>query len=113
MLDSLAELFRVLGDPTRLEMLGLLRVREICVCEFVQLFDLSQPSVSQHLRRLKEAGLVVGRRRGMWVWYRLAEDLPPVVTAALDALPRPLPREGRMRDMDAQTVCVAASGPSR
>jgi ArsR family transcriptional regulator len=113
MLDSLADLFRVLGDPTRLEMLGLLRMREICVCEFVQLFDLSQPSVSQHLRRLKEAGLVTGHRRGMWVLYRLAEDLPPVVTAALDALPRPLPGEERLRAMDREAVCAAVSALAR
>ncbi|MDA8334008.1 MAG: metalloregulator ArsR/SmtB family transcription factor [Peptococcaceae bacterium] len=113
MLDSFASVFRVLGDPTRLEMLGLLRIRDICVCEFVQLFDLSQPSISQHLHRLKEAGLVTGHRRGMWVLYRLAEDLPPVVTAALDALPRPLPREERLRAMDSDMVCAAVSGMGR
>lgn len=112
MLDSLAAIFRVLGDPTRLEMLGLLQVRDICVCEFVELFGLSQPSISQHLHRLKEAGLVAGHRRGMWVFYHLAEDLPPLVRAALDALPRPLSREESLRAMDPETVCASASGPA-
>ncbi|HUW63393.1 MAG TPA: metalloregulator ArsR/SmtB family transcription factor [Spirochaetia bacterium] len=110
MLDSLAATFRVLGDPTRLEMLGLLQVRDICVCEFVELFGRSQPAISQHLHRLKEAGLVTAHRRGMWVLYRLAEDLPPLVTAALAALPHPLPREERLRVMDPDMVCSAVSG---
>jgi len=105
MLDSLASVFKAMGDPTRLSILGLLRIRELCVCELVTLFDLSQPSVSQHLRRLKEAGLVSCRRRGTWVIYRLAEGLPPFVAAALDALP-PFPEwEERLRATDSETAC--------
>ena len=105
MLDSLASTFKALGDPTRLSMLGLLRIRDLCVCEFVTLFGLSQPSISQHLRRLKEAGLVTCRRRGTWVIYHLADDLPPFVAAALDALP-PFPQwEQRLRAIDSETAC--------
>ncbi|MDA8065130.1 MAG: metalloregulator ArsR/SmtB family transcription factor [Thermaerobacter sp.] len=110
-LVGLSAVCRALGDPTRLEMLGLLRRRDICVCEFVALFGLSQPAVSQHLHRLKEAGLVRDRRQGMWVFYHLVEDLPPPAAAALTALPRPLPREERLAAL-ARDECAAPARTS-
>ena len=79
-----ADLLRTLGDETRLTMLALLRRREFCVCELVDLFPVSQPAVSGHLRRLKDAGLVQDERRGMWVYYRAGESLPPLVRTVLD-----------------------------
>ncbi len=68
-----ARLFKALGDATRLEMVGLLAARgkELCVCELESHFDLSQPTVSHHLRILREAGVVSAERRGTWVYYSL------------------------------------------
>lgn len=68
-----APLFRALGDDTRLEIVGLLagRARELCVCEIENHFDLGQPTVSHHLRILREAGIVTSERRGTWVYYAL------------------------------------------
>jgi len=105
MLDSLASTFKALGDPTRLSMLGLLRIRDLCVCEFVTLLGLSQPAVSQHLRRLKETGLVTCHRRGTWVIYHLTGDLPLFVAAVLDALPRFPEWEEYLRMVDPETAC--------
>ena len=69
-----AELFRALGDETRLTMLVILARTdgEVCVCEFTDLLPLNQPTVSHHLRILREAELVTCERRGTWVYYRLA-----------------------------------------
>ena len=67
------KLFRALGDSTRLEMVGLLAAqgKELCVCELESHFNLSQPTVSHHLRILREAGVVSSERRGTWVYYSL------------------------------------------
>jgi len=72
-----AQLFRALGDATRLELVGILaaRGRELCVCELESHFDLSQPTVSHHLRILREAGVVSAQRRGTWVYYSLAPSV--------------------------------------
>ena len=82
-----AERFRVLGDATRLKILRLLAVRDACVCELVELLPVSQPAVSQHLRRLKQAGLVTEYRQKSWTYYRRRADVPPEITALLKELP--------------------------
>jgi ArsR family transcriptional regulator len=70
-------MFRALGDATRLEMVGLLAAqgKELCVCELEAHFELSQPTVSHHLRILREAGLVSSERRGTWVYYALEDSV--------------------------------------
>jgi ArsR family transcriptional regulator, arsenate/arsenite/antimonite-responsive transcriptional repressor len=79
-LDALAGKFKALSDPTRLSIVNSLANREeCCVCEFQHL-GLSQPTISHHLKILREAGLVeVARKRGTWTFYRL-------VPAAVEAL---------------------------
>ena len=71
------QLFKALGDATRLEVVGLLAARgkELCVCELESHFDLSQPTVSHHLRVLREARVVRAERRGTWVHYALEPGL--------------------------------------
>ena len=74
---ALARDFAVLADPVRLRLLSLLasaRSGEACVCELVEPLDRSQPTVSHHLKILVEAGLIVGEKRGRWVWYRPVPD---------------------------------------
>jgi ArsR family transcriptional regulator len=68
-----AALFRALGDETRLEIVGLLAAAQgaLCVCEIEPRFGLSQPTISHHLRLLREAGVVTAARRGTWVYYAL------------------------------------------
>jgi ArsR family transcriptional regulator len=68
---SFADDYKLLGDYNRLRILKLLDIQECCVCEVVDYLGLSQPLVSQHLRKLKTAGWVDESRRGQWVYYRL------------------------------------------
>lgn len=75
--EELAQAFGVLADPARLRLLSLLAsadAGEICVCELVEPLGRSQPTVSHHLKILADAGLVVGEKRGRWVWYRAVPD---------------------------------------
>lgn len=68
------KLFKALADPTRLRMLGLLIVREMCVCEVMVALDLTQPTASHHLRILENVGLVRARKEGKWVFYGLDDS---------------------------------------
>lgn len=84
-----SQIFKLLGDPTRLTMMKLLQSHDCCVCEFVSIFKMSQPAISQHVRKLKDAGLVKEERRGQWIFYSLQRDQPDYsfVTTVLDQLP--------------------------
>jgi ArsR family transcriptional regulator, arsenate/arsenite/antimonite-responsive transcriptional repressor len=67
----MAQIARALGDPIRIELVDVLRKHagKVCVSELVPLFDVSQPTVSHHLKVLREAGLVGSERRGLWAYY--------------------------------------------
>jgi ArsR family transcriptional regulator, arsenate/arsenite/antimonite-responsive transcriptional repressor len=71
--ERMVAAFRALGDPTRLEIFRLLaaQAEPVCACDVVDRFGLSQPTISHHLRTLREAGLVKVSRRGVWAWYEL------------------------------------------
>ncbi|MGJ5754835.1 ArsR family transcriptional regulator [Streptomyces puniciscabiei] len=69
---ELAKVFKALGDPVRLRLLSMIASREggeVCVCEMTPAFDLSQPTISHHLKLLRQAGLIDCERRGTWVYY--------------------------------------------
>ncbi len=69
--------FAVLADPVRLRLLSLLasaEAGEACVCELVEPLGRSQPTISHHLKILTDAGLIVGDKRGRWVWYRAVPE---------------------------------------
>jgi|SRR5215218_3905728 ArsR family transcriptional regulator len=89
-LDALAGRFKALSDPTRLSIVNSLANRgECCVCEFDHL-GLSQPTISHHLKILREAGLVeVARKRGTWTFYRLVPDAVESLAFALGGSARP------------------------
>jgi len=69
--DEQSRFFKALADETRLRILKLLKVRELCVCEVMVALDLTQPTASHHLGILENAGLVKARKEGKWVFYRL------------------------------------------
>jgi len=71
--EKKSKVFKALADKTRLRILGLLRVREMCVCEVMVALDLTQPTASHHLGILENVGLVKDRKEGKWVFYSLAE----------------------------------------
>ncbi len=86
-LDPDTTLFAALADPTRLSIVRQLAAEgEVCACDFVACCDVAQPTVSHHLRVLREAGLVVGRRRGSWVMYRLAPGVVDRLAALVGEL---------------------------
>lgn len=70
-IETVAKWLKLLGDKTRLSMVAMLYEDECCVCEFVELFKMSQPSISQHLRKLRDVGLVEETRKGQWIFYKL------------------------------------------
>jgi ArsR family transcriptional regulator len=83
-----AALFKALGDSHRLTMIATLARAddEVCVCDFTSALPLNQPTVSHHLKILRDAGLVTCERRGKWVYYRLADDAYDRIAAATHAL---------------------------
>jgi ArsR family transcriptional regulator len=83
---ELSRVFKAMGDPVRLRLLSLIASNaggEACVCDLTDVFDLSGPTISHHLKVLREAGLITGERRGTWVYYRVRPDLLAQVSAVL------------------------------
>ncbi len=74
--ERLAGIARALSDPIRVQLIDVLRrhAGKVCVCELTPLFDVSQPTVSHHLKVLREAGLVDVERRGLWAYYYVIPD---------------------------------------
>jgi ArsR family transcriptional regulator, arsenate/arsenite/antimonite-responsive transcriptional repressor len=73
--EALAARFKALADPTRVAIVNRLAgTDEVCVCDLVDEFELSQPTISHHLRLLRDAGLVAVERRGTWAYYRLVPE---------------------------------------
>ena len=80
------QFFKALSDLTRLRMLVLLSCEgELCVCELTHALDEIQPKISRHLAQLRELGVVLDRRQGQWIYYRLNPDLPVWAGDALTA----------------------------
>ncbi len=83
--EAVAPMFRALGDPVRLRLMSMIAsAPETCVCDLTPAFDLSGPTISHHLKVLREAGLVDSERRGTWVWYRVKADAVRRLSALLD-----------------------------
>ena len=68
-MQNIMVVLKALADPTRASILKTLMLREFCVCELAELFHVSQPCISQHLKRLRLSGLVYERREGAWTYY--------------------------------------------
>ncbi len=113
MYENEAEVYRALGDPTRLRILALLRQREACVCELVSRLPVSQPAVSQHLRRLRQAGFLTERRQKYWTYYALRPDLPPLLEEIVASLPRNETDEAWLRELGTEQICVPIPGLRR
>jgi ArsR family transcriptional regulator len=85
--DPDIQLLAALADPTRMEILReLAGSAEVCACDFTACCDVSQPTVSHHLRVLRNAGAVTSERRGNWVFYRLAPNLADRLGAIASSL---------------------------
>ena len=84
--ERLALLLKALADPSRLRMLSLVAANgDVCVCDLAAVVEVSQPTVSHHLKVLREAGVVTAERRGTWVHYRVAAGAEELVRTVLAA----------------------------
>lgn len=86
-MEKLADIFKLLGDKNRLTIVSCLKEREMCVCELVELLESSQPNISQHIRKLKDAGLLKEMRKGQWIYYSLDIEDKPYLRSVLTELP--------------------------
>jgi ArsR family transcriptional regulator len=82
--EDLAAVFSALADPVRLRILSLIAdAGEVCSCNLLEPLNRSQPTVSHHTKLLADAGLIVGEKRGRWVWWQLVPERLEQVRAAL------------------------------
>ena len=91
---ELARVFKALGDPVRLRLLSLIASHaggEACVCDLTDAFDLTGPTISHHLKVLREAGIIDGERRGTWVYYRVLPTTLQTLSSVLMAPDQPEP----------------------
>src|SRR5699024_10539993 len=89
-MDKAADILKLLGNETRLTMMKILDDHDCCVCEFVEIFQASQPSISQHIRKIRDIGLVKEERRGQWIFYSINKDSEfyPFILQLLNLLPQ-------------------------
>lgn len=83
---ELAAVFKALADPVRLRLLSLIASHaggEACVCDVIGAFELTGPTISHHLKALREAGLITGERRGTWIYYRVHPEVLARLSAVL------------------------------
>ena len=86
--QELTELLRIMSDPTRLLMAYFLQSKTYCVCEFVEMFEMTQPAISQHIRKLKRMDLITETRKGQWRYFTINDQSPyyPLVQQILNTI---------------------------
>ena len=104
-LDKASIILKLMGDKTRLTMLKLLQKNRCCVCEFVAIFNISQSAISQHLRKLKDVGLVNENRQGQWIFYSLNKNHESyeIVLKLLDLIPD---QDNRIKELEQQGLRI-------
>lgn len=111
-MDSM-KVFKALGEGTRMKIIKLLSIQRMCVCELAEVLEMLQPRISQHLKILKEAGLVTESKEGYWVYYSLergrVEEAWNNFTRFLDADPEGLVEYQGMKDRIANLGCKVMS----
>src|SRR2546423_14821018 len=89
--------FRALADRTRLMLINLMSIGEVCVCFFVEILGTNQPKISRHLAYLRRAGIVAARRDGKWMHYRLGPPPPPAGGGILGEAPHAVGKDKRVK----------------
>jgi ArsR family transcriptional regulator len=86
--EELAGLCRALGDPTRVQIIHILAAATdpVCVCDFTAAFELGQPTISHHLAKLREVGLVTSTKRGLWSFYQLNTEMSDRARLAVELI---------------------------
>lgn len=106
-LDQSSLILKLMGDKTRLTMMKLMEEDACCVCEFVEIFQVSQPSISQHLRKLKDLGLVTEKRSGQWIFYSLNEHnvYYAFIKTILDQVPNQNDKLKELEEKGIRMIC--------
>lgn len=104
-MQKASQLLKLLGDQTRLTMLKLLQSHDCCVCEFVAIFNMSQPAISQHLRKLRDIKLVTETRKGRWIFYSINQEHEDYlfIQSVLEQLPG---QDGLITELEAQGLRI-------
>lgn len=104
--EKVATVLKLLGDKTRLTMVKMLDTNDYCVCEFVGIFKVSQPAISQHVRKLKDLGIVTEARRGQWIIYSLNKesDYYPLINDLLEHLPN---QDFKLKELEEQGLRIS------
>ena len=107
-IEKTGMVLKLLGDKTRLSMVKLLENNECCVCEFVEIFGISQSALSQHLRKLRDVGLVKENRRGQWIFYSLntSSEMYELVLKVLEFVPD---QNSRLKELEKQGLRINCS----
>ncbi len=105
-IEKAATILKLLGDKTRLTMVKILDSNDCCVCEFVEIFKASQPAISQHVRKLKDAGVVRETRRGQWIIYSLNKESAfyPLIRNLLEHLPN---QDNKLQELEEQGLRIS------
>ena len=100
-IEKASMLLKMLGDKTRLSMMKILDSQACCVCEFVEIFQMSQPAISQHLRKLRAIGLVNEERKGQWIFYSVNQEHEdyPFIVQILRQLPN---QDHKLKELEEQ-----------
>ena len=107
-IEKASIVLKLLGDKTRLSMMKLLEKNECCVCEFVEIFHITQPAISQHLRKLRDVGLVKENRKGQWIFYSLNKesDMYEMVLHILGFIPS---QDERIKELEKQGLRISCN----
>ena len=110
-IGTLEQLFKAMADQTRLRILALVAGGEVCVCDIHETLGIPQPRASRHLAYLRRTGLVLDRKDGLWVYYRLADPEDPVLQTLLSAVVHCLGHvQGATREARQQRPTFACCG---
>lgn len=107
-IEKAGMVLKLMGDKTRLAMMKLLEKNDCCVCEFVELFGISQSAISQHLRKLRDVGLVKEQRKGQWIFYSLNtnSEMYEMVLRILEFIPS---QDERLVELEKQGLRISCN----
>src|SRR5699024_6448884 len=106
-MDKAALILKLLGDQTRLTMVKILDHHDCCICEFVEIYKVSQPSISQHIRKLRDLGLVKEERRRQWIFYSINKTNAyyPFIQQIINQLPSPDHELNELEEKGTRVIC--------
>ncbi|WP_312098809.1 metalloregulator ArsR/SmtB family transcription factor [Niallia sp.] len=106
-LIEIASVLKLLGDKTRLAIVSMLSEQDCCVCEFVEIFNMSQPAISQHLRKMRDLGIVKEQKKGQWVVYSLnkTSEYYEIINDLLKHIPSQLEKIDSLEEKGFRIIC--------